>query len=339
MPSTLEALPLSRIPLSFPSLITLAASAGTDAPRSWIQLARTGSFVSNRYGKFSITSSDLSTMLKNFNEITPKAPTELPVDFDHLSMDPQKPGDGAAAGWMKRLELREDGEELWAEVEWTPDAAEMIRKKAYRFISPSFVKDHVHKDGREIGTTLLAAAITNHPFLEGMRALTLYNFNVIGDLALREMPVSRARHLDDRHSRIGRKVTFHADAVRTPELSDAERAATYTITSEDGKFVRLVDATGTEFGWFDPESQLAPAPTSQESTPMPDQSPLTEMRATLSRLQTDVNQLVKLRARPTPAPESFDTLVTKIAKERGIDLRDAVHAAGRLRPDLAAQRP
>ena len=43
-------------------------------------------------------------------------------------------------------------------------------------MSPSFVKDHVHKDGKKIGTTLLAAAITNHPFLEGMRAITLYNF-------------------------------------------------------------------------------------------------------------------------------------------------------------------
>jgi hypothetical protein len=33
-------------------------------------------------------------------------------------MDPKKPGDGIAAGWMKRLELREHDEELWAEVEW-----------------------------------------------------------------------------------------------------------------------------------------------------------------------------------------------------------------------------
>ena len=37
-------------------------------------------------------------MLHNFTEVTPKAPTELPIDYDHLSMDPQKPGDGIAAG-------------------------------------------------------------------------------------------------------------------------------------------------------------------------------------------------------------------------------------------------
>lgn len=43
---------LDRVLLSFPSLISLAAKARQDdAPRSWSQFARTGSFVSNRYGK------------------------------------------------------------------------------------------------------------------------------------------------------------------------------------------------------------------------------------------------------------------------------------------------
>ena len=126
-------------------------------------------------------------MYRNYNDITPKSPTELPIDYDHLSMDPQKPGDGIAAGWMKRVELREDGDELWAEVEWTKDGAARIKNQEYRFVSPSFTKDHTHKEtGKKIGATLLAAAITNHPFLEGMKALTLYNFSAMGDVALNE---------------------------------------------------------------------------------------------------------------------------------------------------------
>jgi Mu-like prophage I protein len=172
---------LNRVILSNP---TLLPSLTDGAKRSWIQLAKTGSFVSNRYGKFSITKKDLSEMLHNFTHVTPRPPTELPVDYDHLSMDVKKPGDGVAAGWMKQLALREEGEELWAEVEWTPEGADRISNREYRFVSPSFVKDHTHKDGKKIGTTLLAAAITNHPFLEGMRALTLYNFSAHGDLAL-----------------------------------------------------------------------------------------------------------------------------------------------------------
>ena len=63
----------------------------------------TGSFQSNRYGKFSITNVDLSQMLQNFNEVTPRAPTQLPIDYDHLSMDPKKPGDGIPARDYRRL--------------------------------------------------------------------------------------------------------------------------------------------------------------------------------------------------------------------------------------------
>jgi phage I-like protein len=164
---------LSRVVLSYPTAISLADDTSGGHPASWMQVARTGNFVSQRYGKFSITRADLAQMLNNFKTITPVAPTMLPVDYDHLSMDPKKPGDGMAAGWMKDLVLRDDGDTLWGLVEWTPDAATAISKRQYQFVSPSFVKDYVWKDGREIGTTLLAAAITNHPFLEGMAALTL----------------------------------------------------------------------------------------------------------------------------------------------------------------------
>lgn len=150
------------------------ASANADGSRSWIQVAKTGKFFSPKYGKFEITSTDLRQMLANFRDVTPKAPTQLPVDYDHLSMQPKTPGDGKAAGWFAGpMELRSDGNELWAEIEWTDPAASSIRNKEYRYISPSFVKKHRHSDGREIGTTLLAAAITNHPFLEGMAALSL----------------------------------------------------------------------------------------------------------------------------------------------------------------------
>jgi hypothetical protein len=162
-------------PLSVPMPLTLSAagSGGDTQRRSWIQLIKTGTFQSARYGEFGISSDDLRRMLHNFRHITPIAPTELPVDYDHLSMQPVHPGDGKAAGWLKAVELRGQDDELWGLVEWTPDAARQIANREYQFVSPSFAKDHVHNDGRRIGPTLLAAAITNHPFLQGMAALTL----------------------------------------------------------------------------------------------------------------------------------------------------------------------
>jgi phage I-like protein len=181
---------LERVILNWPTALDLKDDAGA-VPRSWIQLAKTGSFVSKRYGKFSITREDLGQMLHNFTHVTPKAPTLLPVDWDHLSMDAARvPENGAAAGWMKKLELRDGGDTLWAEVEWTPKAAGAIKNREYQFVSPSFAKDYTHKDGRKIGTTLLAAAITNHPFLQGMQALTLRTPAIAGvhlSVALRDL--------------------------------------------------------------------------------------------------------------------------------------------------------
>ena len=236
--------PLKHVILSFPSLLNLADVKGDPAAkRSWVQLAKTGAFVSNRYGKFAITKDDLTQMYRNFNEVTPKAPTELPIDYDHLSMDPKKPGDGIAAGWLKGLELREDGDELWGEVQWTPDGATRIANQEYRFVSPSFVKDHVHKDGKKIGTTLLAAAITNHPFLEGMRALTLYNFSAHGDLALMG---GTAYDLAE----VGQRVMIAPGNARTQDEIGGTYEIAEVVGEGDDAFVSVKDAAGMVHKWF-----------------------------------------------------------------------------------------
>jgi len=369
---------LNRVILSLPSLVSLAATAAdtADVPRSWIQLAKTGTFHSSRYGKFSITRDDLAQMLHNFNEVTPQAPTQLPIDFDHLSMDPQKPGDGKAAGWLQRVELRADGDELWGEVEWTPEAADLIQNRAYRFVSPSFVKDHTYKDGRKIGTTLLAAAITNHPFLEGMQALTLYSFSAMGDLALVETPTTVApRNLAE----LGQRVTFQPDAERTPELTDEERRQTFIVKTAigagDDEFVRLTRLDGTEFGWFRVSTQLAPAPAERTRPEDTMDTKTTEQKAAafaarvaeLSKSCTlrDAISLATMQdaegaeayrlagigaeqveAAPAPASinlsaregETFDALAMRYAHEHGVSLRQAVHAVSKARPDLAAAR-
>ncbi len=291
--------PLNHVLLSFPSVIELAARTSPETPpRSWVQLARVGSFTSNRYGKFSITKDDLSTMLHNFDNVTPKSPTELPIDYDHLSMDPKKPGDGVAAGWMKKLELREEGTELWAQVEWTPDGAERIEKKEYRFVSPSFVKDHVHKDGKKIGTTLIAAAITNHPFLEGMKALTLYSFSALGDLATEttETPPETVHLMEG--SKVGQRVVVN-DADED-EWTAEERTTTFIIKTEvgegDDRFVTLVTLDGRRLPGWRRATQLgpAPAPNKDKESPMPAKTTVDPMQ----QLMADARQLVAANQGP-----------------------------------------
>jgi|CXWL01.1.fsa_nt_gi phage I-like protein len=194
------------ITLSWP---TQLSDADGQTPTAWMQVARTGAFVSTRYGKFSITTTDLAQMLQNFREVTPVPPTRLPIDYDHMSLDPKKPGDGIAAGWIVDLELRGNGHELWAKVEWTAEGAKRVKAKEYQFVSPSFVKDYVYKTGQKIGTTLIAAAVTNHPFLEGMASIALSRSNL--DLAV-------------------------ADSADTPR-----RATATSVTTGTDSFLQLVD--------------------------------------------------------------------------------------------------
>ncbi len=61
---------------------------------------------------------------------------DLPIDYEHQSEHREKTGAGPvpAAGWIKDLELRGDG--IWGRVSWTERAAELIRNREYRFLSP-----------------------------------------------------------------------------------------------------------------------------------------------------------------------------------------------------------
>lgn len=258
---------LNKVLLSWPSLISLQEEVKGSPRRSWVQLAKTGSFVSTRYGKFSITKDDLSTMLHNFDNITPKDPTELPIDYDHLSMDPKKPGDGIAAGWMKKLELREGGDELWCSVEWTKDGAERIANNEYRFVSPSFVKNHKHKDGKQIGTTLLAAAITNHPFLEGMSALTLTADPVFGGLAVLDDPKAVVAL-----SEVGQRVMIAPGNARTQDEIGGTFEITEVVGDGENAFVTIKDANGVPHKWFR-ATELLPASATPANPVQPNLQP------------------------------------------------------------------
>lgn len=65
----------------------------------------------------------------------------LAIDYEHAQAHKAPTGELApAAGWITALDYRE-GEGLFAAVEWTEKAAEMIKTKEYRFISPEFYTD------------------------------------------------------------------------------------------------------------------------------------------------------------------------------------------------------
>lgn len=86
--------------------------------------------------------------------------TELVVDYDHQSdygAVPEVGGVAPAAGWIRELQVRDDG--IWGRIEWTERATASIRANEYRYISPVFQYDE--KTGQVFA--ILRAGLTNSP--------------------------------------------------------------------------------------------------------------------------------------------------------------------------------
>lgn len=93
----------------------------------------------------------------------PGGPSDLPVDYEHQSENPET-GDGGpkpAAGWIDRLEAREDG--IYGRVRWNARAAAMVAAREYRFLSPVFF----HTPGGMVDR-IVGAGLTHRPALEMM---------------------------------------------------------------------------------------------------------------------------------------------------------------------------
>ena len=91
---------------------------------------------------------------------------ELSFDYDHKMLDASGPPEnGIAAGWF-RPEVRDGA--LWAtSIRWTPRAAEMLRNREFRYLSPAFFAER--STGRI--TRLINVALTNVPATKNIRPL------------------------------------------------------------------------------------------------------------------------------------------------------------------------
>lgn len=128
-----------------------------------IQLFRTGTFFHDEYGQFQVTPEMLAKMLTNFEQGI--RGVDLAIDYKHAS-------DDIAAGWIKSVYLSEDGNELWAKVNWTPKGSQVLSEKEFRYISPEFMDDYQDNESlKKFGPTLLGAGLTNRPTIKNMEAV------------------------------------------------------------------------------------------------------------------------------------------------------------------------
>jgi len=147
------------------------ADQASVTPPEWVHLIPAGTF-SGRDGRGPYTL-DAQAVLAAFAAHG----ADLPIDYDHQSLTAdEKAGPVPAAGWIKELQAREDG--IWARVEWTPRAAELLVNKEYRYLSPVF--RYQAKDGRVVA--LSGAGLTHNPNLYLQAAASRKETNAVDDL-------------------------------------------------------------------------------------------------------------------------------------------------------------
>jgi len=133
----------------------------------WIQVLPAGTFKPNDGRKMAvphwyIDAKSAAKLIDNFKQQKNK----LVIDYEHQTLYKEKNGQPApAAAWMVDLQWRE-GSGLWAKTEYTPQAAQQIKDKQYRYFSPVF-----NHDNKGVIKNLINGGLTNTPAIDGMAEL------------------------------------------------------------------------------------------------------------------------------------------------------------------------
>ncbi len=125
-----------------------------------------GKYHNPLYGLLNISMGSCEDMVANWEAKVLGERTPY-IDVDHKG--------GAAMGWIKELEARADG--LYARIEWTEPGKELLEKGLYKYFSAQIGNHTDIHTGLEIKNVLIAATLTNTPFMNTMPEAHLNDVN------------------------------------------------------------------------------------------------------------------------------------------------------------------
>lgn len=171
--------------------------------------------------------------------------TDMVVDYDHQSLAVMEAGSGKtakAAGWVKGLEIRDDG--IWADIKWTAAAASAIGAEEYRYLSPV-----IPHDAKGNVRMVLGVSLTNVPayHIEAFSAaFSKPDRNDDMDKILAALGLAKGASEDDALAALNALLSANTTLASALELAkdakpaDVQKAALSAI--DDRK--KLVEASG-----------------------------------------------------------------------------------------------
>jgi phage I-like protein len=146
---------------------------GSGEVPEWVMIARTGRWMGHPQGPEVITPAHLESALDAFNRDYAANGADLVIDYHHASaVVPMGAERAPAAGWIRQLELRNSGAEIWGRVMWTAEAARAIAAREFRYLSPVVrlgAPDRV--SAQPVPMQIHSVALTNTPFMTELQAL------------------------------------------------------------------------------------------------------------------------------------------------------------------------
>lgn len=132
--------------------------SGTQASHKLVKLLPLG-LVHSTKGDFLVDNESFQLIRCKFTE----RQLQIPIDYEHQTLkDMQAP----AAGWIKDIVLKSDG--IYGAVDWTERAAEYLKNREYRYLSPVIL---THGKERKV-VAIHSAALTNTPAIDAMTPIT-----------------------------------------------------------------------------------------------------------------------------------------------------------------------
>jgi phage I-like protein len=156
---------------------------GEKSTKSWVQVAVLGDWKGHPAGPFEFTRKTFSKIIANFEA----QKNSVPLTYEHPERVSGQPI--PAAGWIH--ELKAENDSLYAYVEFTPRATQLIKDGEYRFCSVVVVFSDIDRvSGEEVGPSLYEVGLTNTPFIDGMNPIKLSRVT-----GRRELSTSKQRKL------------------------------------------------------------------------------------------------------------------------------------------------
>lgn len=151
------------LPYELSAATDYAVSSPGGTVRSTIEIARYGKWNHPDYGAFEFNQEKFQAFIDNFNNNVRRQ--ELPLDVEH------KPENGAAA-WFAPGTMRQSGDKLLVDVDWTAKGFARVKDDEYKYCSITFRPNWTDPEtDKTYNDVVFGAAITTNPFVKGMRTI------------------------------------------------------------------------------------------------------------------------------------------------------------------------